>query len=130
MIPSMKHLALFSGLLFCMKATPCYSVDDLRIGVQCPDVVLTWASAENETYIIQHRATLTTNTPWGTLTNAFPAAIGTNTTFFVHSNRLSCGSSTSLTASIRTFSIALQEAVIEGRDFYYATTPPMPKVRS
>ena len=55
-----------------------------------PYAILSWPSLDGETYIVQYRPTLNTNTPWVTLTNSLPADSGTNITFFVHSNIVQC----------------------------------------
>ena len=68
------------------------AIEGLHISVQCPDVILSWPSIEGETFIVQHRSTLNTNTPWVTLADWLPAATGTNTTSFVHANQVQCPS--------------------------------------
>jgi hypothetical protein len=73
-------IALFSASL------SGFGIENLKITVQCPDVVLSWPSQAGETYIVQYRPTLNTNTPWMTLTNNLPAATGTNWTSFIHAN--------------------------------------------
>ena len=55
-------------------------------------MVLSWPSVEGETYIVQYRQTVDTNSSWITLTNYLPADAGTNLTFFVHSNQVGCSS--------------------------------------
>lgn len=80
-ILSLSTLLLVGGAL---------AIEDLRIAVQCPDVVLEWPSVEGETYIVQHRLSLDDSCTWSTLTNAFPATSGTSWTFFVHSNQVVC----------------------------------------
>ncbi len=66
------------------------AIEDLKLTIHCPDVVLSWPSVEGENYIVQWRETLGTNTPWVTLTNYLPAETGTNITTFTHSNRVDC----------------------------------------
>jgi hypothetical protein len=57
----------------------------LTISVQETNLVLSWPSTGAENYLIQYRSALDTNTTWSTLTNNFPAAVGTNrTAFFVY----------------------------------------------
>lgn len=70
--------------------TPTSAIENLKLRIHCPDVVLSWPSVEGESYIVQHRETLSTNTPWVTLTNSLPAESGTNFTTFTHSNRVDC----------------------------------------
>lgn len=62
------------------------AIEGLQISVQSSNVVLSWSSATNETYLVQYRPTLDANSSWTTLTDSYPAAIGTNVTCFVHSN--------------------------------------------
>lgn len=72
-------------------STETFAIEDLKISIRCPDVWLTWPSVENgETYIVQYRQTLDTNSSWLTLTNYMPPDSGTNLTTFVHSNQVSC----------------------------------------
>lgn len=66
------------------------AIEGLKLQIRCPHVVLSWPSTNGETYIVQYRATLDTNSTWQTLTNFMPPATGTNTTYFVHSNRVDC----------------------------------------
>src|SRR5437763_14849100 len=67
------------------------AIEGLKLSIRCPDVWLTWPSVENgETYIVQYRQTLDTNSSWLTLTNYMPPDSGTNLTTFVHSNQVSC----------------------------------------
>jgi len=70
------------------------AIEALQVSVQCSNVVLSWPSAEHETYIVQYRPTLDPEIPWQTLTSSLPAEVGTNVTVFVHSNVVtqpSCG---------------------------------------
>jgi hypothetical protein len=62
------------------------AIEGLRLSVQCSNVVLSWPSQEGETYIVQYRSDLTSTNSWATLTNYLPANIGTNLSFFIHSN--------------------------------------------
>lgn len=73
-----------------VTSTPTLAIEDLQIAVPCPDVVLSWPSVEGETYLVQYRQTLDTNSNWLTLTNGLPAEAGTNWTSFVHSNQVEC----------------------------------------
>ena len=70
-----------------------FAIEGLRISVPCPDVILGWPSSSDETYIVQWRSTLSTNTPWVTLTDWLPASSSTNWTTFVDSDRVQCASS-------------------------------------
>lgn len=69
-----------------------YAIEGLKLTIHCPDVGLSWPSVTGEMYIVQYRPTLDPITPWQTLTNSLPARTGTNTTLFVHSNRVDCPS--------------------------------------
>lgn len=89
----MKQGAIFTVLLtlIALEAT---AIEDLKIRVQGSNVVLHWPSVAGETFIVQHRPTLETNTPWASLTNSLPAASSTNRTSFTHQGIVQpCGSS-------------------------------------
>ena len=75
------------GLLF-VSAISSFAIEGLQISVQSSNVVLSWPSLNDgsETYIVQYRPTLDTNSSWLTLADYFPAAVDTNITFFIHSN--------------------------------------------
>lgn len=78
---------------FVITLTPAvssFAVEELKLTIRCPDVVLSWPSVEGENYIVQFRETLSIDTPWVTLTNYLPAESGTNLTIFTHSNRVDC----------------------------------------
>jgi len=77
-------------MAFLLSVVHSSAIEGLNISVHCPDVWLSWPSVEGETYIVQNRPDLTTNSTWTTLTNLFPAATGTNRTVFVHSNQVAC----------------------------------------
>jgi hypothetical protein len=68
------------------------AIENLRLSIQGSDVILSWPSRTGETYIVQYRPTLASNTPWETLTNSLPAFSGTNWTVFVHAGAFQCGS--------------------------------------
>ena len=88
----MRTLRLIALAAYCLLAlaNTANAIENLRISVQCPDVALAWRSLEGETFLVQHRATLDTNSVWVTLTNALPATVGSNWTWFVHSNQVVC----------------------------------------
>ncbi len=88
-IKTAKHLPIIASL-FLASSLYVSGIEGLKLTIRCPDVVLSWPSIEGENYIVQFRETLSTNTPWGTLTNYLPAEWGTNTTTFTHSNRVEC----------------------------------------
>jgi len=67
-----------------------FPIEGLKLSVHCPDVWLSWPSVEGETYIVQYRPDVSTNSTWVTLTNSLPAESGTNITLFVHSNQVDC----------------------------------------
>ena len=56
------------------------------IGLQGTNIVLHWTSQTNRLYLIDHRATLTSETHWGILADYLLAATSANVTTFVHSN--------------------------------------------
>ena len=87
-----NHGALVAAAFFLAATVPTFGIEGLKIKVVCPDVVLSWPSADGETYIVQYRATLDPNDTWATLTNSLPATSGTNRTSFVHSNMVDCPS--------------------------------------
>jgi hypothetical protein len=82
--------AIAAGIVFLASASQSHAIEGLQISVRCPDVILSWPSVEGETYIVQYRQTLITNTPWTTLADWLPAAAATNTTFYAHSNQVTC----------------------------------------
>src|SRR5262245_11360169 len=65
-------------------------VQNVRVSLQCSNVVLSWPSQPGETFTVVYRPTLNTNTPWVTLTNLLPAAVNTNRTTFVHIGIADC----------------------------------------
>jgi hypothetical protein len=79
-----------AGVIIFFSAIHTFAIEGLKLSIHCPDVWLSWPSIEGETYIVQYRETLQTNTPWTTLTNTLPAESGTNLTVFVHSNHVDC----------------------------------------
>ena len=77
-----------------LTALQAFAIEGLQLSVQCSNVCLTWPSVEGKNYIVQYRPTLNPSDSWQTLTSAWPAAVGTNSTFFIHSNVVqnpSCG---------------------------------------
>ena len=60
-------------------------VRPVQLSLQCSNVMLSWPSQPGETFTVQYRQTLSTNTPWLTLTNLLRADLDTNVTTFVHS---------------------------------------------
>jgi hypothetical protein len=85
-----KRILTLAACFVLAQATPIFAVEDLKLTIHCPDVVLSWPSVVGESYIVQHRETLSTNTPWVTLTNALFAEWGTNITTYTHANRVDC----------------------------------------
>lgn len=67
-----------------------FAIEGLKLQIHCPNVVLSWPSTNGETFLVQYRANLNTNTAWETLTNFLPATTGTNITSFTHSNQVDC----------------------------------------
>jgi hypothetical protein len=81
---------LAAGVLLLASATHSFSIEGLKLSVQCPDVILGWPSTAGENFIIQWRPSLDPSTDWATLTNSLPANGNTNWTTFVHSNQIQC----------------------------------------
>jgi hypothetical protein len=82
--PLASAILIFAGL------NTCFAIEGLKLSVHCPDVVLSWLSSDVETYIVQYRPTLDTNSSWTTLTNWMPGAASTNLTTFVHADMVDC----------------------------------------
>ncbi len=83
---TMRHVIIGAVALSFASAVHTFAIEGLKIAVQSSNVVLSWPSTNGETYIVQYRPTLNTTSSWTTLTDFYPAATGTNITFFVHSN--------------------------------------------
>jgi hypothetical protein len=66
------------------------AVPDVKIEVQCENVLLSWASCDtnNEYYLIQHRAALASTNQWETIASWVPADFGTNRTHYVHTGAI------------------------------------------
>ncbi|WP_205880807.1 hypothetical protein [Limisphaera ngatamarikiensis] len=77
-------LVAIAALVFCMGQQPAQGIEGLTLQVQGTNVVLSWPSTENETFIVRYRARLDEAHPWTILTNNYPAALGTNRTVFTH----------------------------------------------
>jgi len=80
-----RRVSLVAVALLC-SALGTFGIENLQITVQCPNVVLSWSSKSGETYIVQYRPTLDASTPWVTLANNHPAAVGANLTTFTHAD--------------------------------------------
>ncbi len=86
-----KIIRLVMGCVLALGLThQTFAIEGLKLQIHCPHVLLSWPSTNDETYIVQYRATLDTNSTWLTLTNFMPPTTGTNMTYFVHSNRVDC----------------------------------------
>jgi hypothetical protein len=108
-----------------------HAIEGLNLSLQRSNVVLSWPSQEWENYIVQYRPTLDPSTPWQTLTSSLPADLGTNLTFFIHSNQVQysdSGCDMSGGGESQAFSTALVDAVLAGQDSYFLDSPPMPPV--
>lgn len=78
----MKTIKLaIAALIFCFSIDA-FAIEGLKVSVQSTNVVLSWPSATNETYIAQYRQALNGTNLWLTLTDNFPAAISATTTTF------------------------------------------------
>ncbi|MGH7988810.1 MAG: hypothetical protein ACREDS_01255, partial [Limisphaerales bacterium] len=73
-------------VLFFVSAIHSFAIEGLKLSVQSSNVVLSWPSVNNETYLVQYEPVLNPPSSWLTLTDDFPAAVDTNITFFVQSN--------------------------------------------
>ena len=84
-----SRFAVFTILfLLAASAHELFAIEQLRIALQDTNVVLSWPSVTNETYLIQHRATLDPADPWQTLAIVYPAKQNTNWTVFTHTNQV------------------------------------------
>jgi len=81
-----KIRRIATAALLLSTAVHTLAIEGLKLTLQCQDVVLTWPSVEGETYIVQYRPSLDTNSTWQTLTASLPAETGTTNTTFIHSN--------------------------------------------
>jgi len=80
-------IASFAAVIILLTHAPhVRAIEGLTAQVQCPNIVLSWPSVDTESYIVQFKTSLDTSSPWVTLTNPYPAAYGTNMTYFVHAN--------------------------------------------
>jgi hypothetical protein len=76
-----------------------FAIEGLQVSVQNTNVVLSWPSDPSETYVIQYRSSLTSTDGWQTLTASWPADVSSNLTFFVHTNGVNYGYSTTNSGS-------------------------------
>lgn len=118
-------LGAFALLL--LSQTSSFAIEGIQVSVACSNVVLSWPSIEGETYIVQHRQSLTDTNGWQTLVSFLPADLGTNLTCFVHSNAVlnpgcgCAGSSFAMMASGGGNRMSLASSVAEA-------LPPVPMV--
>jgi hypothetical protein len=85
------HLPLIALCILIASLTSSFAIEGIQVSIQSSNVVLSWPSLTNETYIAQYRHTLQSTDSWATLTNYFPASQTTNITYFVHSNSVDFG---------------------------------------
>src|ERR1035438_9737251 len=111
---TIRHAIIGAVALFFTSAVHTFAIEGLQVSVQCSNVVLSWPSAEGETYIVQYRQTLNPSDTWQTLTSSLSAVSGTNVTSFVHSNALqnpcNCGGGSFAAMSSRQNTLALAAA--------------------
>jgi hypothetical protein len=91
-----RRIGISIAICLLASAIQSFAIEGLKLSLQCSNVVLSWPSVDGEIYIVQYRPTLDVATPWQTLTSSLPADVGTNLTFFVHSNIVqnpNCGGS-------------------------------------
>jgi hypothetical protein len=114
---TIRHTIVGAVALFFTSAIHTFAIEGLQISEQCSNLVLSWPSAEGETYIVQYRQTLNLSDTWQTLTSSLPAVSGTNVTSFVHSNIVqnpcNCGdgSFAAVGSSRNTLALAAAESV-------------------
>jgi hypothetical protein len=95
-----------------------FAIEGLHVSVQCSNVVLSWPSADGETYIVQYRQTLAPSDSWQTLIDNLPNTSGTNVTAYIHSNVVqnpcNCGGSSfaAMGSSQNTLASAAVEPVV------------------
>jgi hypothetical protein len=88
----MKTISSIVGALILFASViSSFAIEGIQVSVQSSNVVLSWPSLTNETYIAQYRHTLQSTDSWATLTNYFPASQTTNITYFIHSNSVDFG---------------------------------------
>ena len=61
-----------------------HAIEDLRLQIHGTNALISWPSAQNETFIVRYRARLDEAHPWTILTTDYPAALATNPTVFTH----------------------------------------------
>lgn len=82
----MKKLGGIIGVLILLvSGVSSFAIEGLKVSVQSTNVLLSWPSATNETYIAQYRQTLNATDSWATLTNYLSAATNATTTIFSNS---------------------------------------------
>lgn len=75
------------AIALCGLGTTSFAVDGLTLSIQnTTNVLLSWSSTPGTSYIVQYRPTLSPEDGWQTLSDAYPAASGTNRTSFVHAD--------------------------------------------
>ena len=82
----MRKLFLFSVALFAPLIHVLADVPGTKISVVGSNAIVSWPSRTGETFVVQYRAALHTNTPWTTLAAHRIAALNTNWTSFTHTN--------------------------------------------
>jgi len=86
----MKKTAFWFSFIaaVCLAPYPALAVDNLFIARNGSGVVLSWDSAQGETFLIQFKTSLNDSESWQTLESAFLAATGTNRTTYTHSGQI------------------------------------------
>ncbi|HEX5223086.1 MAG TPA: hypothetical protein VFZ59_26240 [Verrucomicrobiae bacterium] len=80
----LKRAALFVALTIASFVPQAFGVIDQAIAIlNETNLVLSWPSKGYETYLVQYRPTLSEETPWLNLTNAFPANSTNRTTYVI-----------------------------------------------
>jgi hypothetical protein len=80
-----KLTSVVGVLILILSSVSSFAIEGLKVSVQSTNILLSWPSATNETYIAQYRPSLTSTSSWMTLTNYLPAATNATVTFFSNS---------------------------------------------
>jgi len=84
-----RKFVLFGLIGLLSFANQVFAIHGLSLTVQGTNALLSWPSTGTENYLVQFRPDLTTSNVWSTLTNNYPAAVGTNRTTFIHAGAVS-----------------------------------------
>ena len=82
---------IIGALILFVSVISSSAIEGIQVSIQSSNVVLSWPSLTNETYIAQYRETLAATDSWVTLTNYYPAAQTANITSLILSNSANFG---------------------------------------